>query len=939
MGTNIQLENSAIHQYRFYLCKPNRQTIAELHAIKNIKLIENYGGINELQFAVSYQLATTEGEQIRNPIIDQIRGDYLIRYEFRNEVKDYFVIANPENTASEDGSEMLVVLCYQLHYEWRNKLIRRFTGVLPLYDPVGSNGVLNQTLLSKTDWTIDYVDSSLFTPTHKHRTFDESEKNLLEFVFQAIEAYGSYIPVIDTVNKRLSIYLDSNYGMDHGLTIENGKYLKSLKEVEKFDEVITRLFVYGKDNLSINAMNPGGTDYLESFDFYMHPFAQDEHGNVTSHSHYISDELCQAIISYNRLVASKTSEFTNMLAQRTSMRETLLQQQNLLTNLKTDLQKLLDQKDVLIGTNGSLDTINGSIANKHAEIDHQISQINAVLTSISFIDTQINTLKTTLAIESNFTADQIKERNQFIKEKVWQDTNYFEAEALYAQGKENLLLWSQPNVSYEISSVDFLNALNVTYDKGRLKLGSVVTIRYPKFHIDIKAKIIVIDHDISGNSLNLTIANTKDIKSGFLKIKDLLSRSVSTSSQVDMSRFKWDLSESNHTEINHILNNEWSANRNAIVGGSALQYELNSRGLTISSPTDPMKFLRAVNSTISITSDGGNTYKNALTYQGVVAERLFGVVIAGANLTIQNDAGTVSIDGNGMTVTDMDLVITKTDLKNRLMMNATDGFRIQRNTGTTANPNWSDQISLDAQGNAVFSGKVRIGSGNSMFTADDQGIYLGSSNFNSAPFSVSPQGYLKATNSVVTGTINATGGTFSGNITANGTITGGVLSGSYISGGSINGGIIYGGSIYGSYISTNQFGYPRAEISNTYNSFGVYSSANSHIVMTAAPGANNTPYLTFTSGGTQSNITHVDGAGLMISNGSGQGVWITANRIPMNGEVSVPSWGHLSAGGISLAYELNQLKSSNTTLTNRVNDLNTSLISVSNRVRVLENRP
>jgi hypothetical protein len=54
----------------------------------------------------------------------------------------------------------------------------------------------------------------------------------------------------------------------------------------------------------------------------------------------------------------------------------------------------------------------------------------------------------------------------------------------------------------------------------------------------------------------------------------------------------------------------------------------------------------------------------------------------------------------------------------------------------------------------LIGGSILIGSGNNVFIADNAGIYLGSVNFNSAPFRVSPQGYLTATS-----------GTFSGNIT------------------------------------------------------------------------------------------------------------------------------------------------------------------------------
>lgn len=793
MIENIDFDGSALQQVRLFLCHPsNRQTIAELVNIKDKKLVENYGGINELTFSVLYNISNENGEHIRNPLVDLIRGNYLIRYE-KGIFQDYYMITNPTNEATDDGKKVLRVQCYQMHYEWKDKLVREFKGTKMLYDPVGNNGVLNETLLKKTDWSMGYVDGSLFS---KYRTFDESERNLLEFVFEAIDTYGSYIPVVDTVNKKLSIYLDENYGKDEGLSIEYGKYLKSINEEENFDDVTTRLYIYGKDNMSINRLNPTGTDYLESFDYYMYPFEADANGNVIKKSRYMSDGLCIAILNYNKLVKQKSERFKSLLLRKEELQEQLIVKENELTNLEDEKKILLDEKDVLISTGNDLSLLNQKIVAKDGEINRKLAEITSIKTEITIIDNEINLLKNDLAIERNFTPDQIKERNFFIKEKTWQDNNYTKTEDLLEQGTKYLLQWSQPQVVYSVNAVDFLNALNTKYDWNRLKLGTIVTIKYPDFGINIKAKVITIDHDIDNNALQLTIANTKDIKSGFTKITDLLNRSVNTSTQVDMSKYKWDLSEENNTEINKIINNVWDANKNAIEGGDNLQYRLDTRGLTIKSPTDPLKYLRAVNSVIAITNDGGNTWKNALTWQGLIAERLYGMIIAGANLTIENTSGTFRVDGEGVTVTGMNMSLITTNVKNKININPTDGIRVQKNIGTTSSPIWQDQISLDAAGDASFSGNVTIGTGNDVFKATGQGIQLGHASFGTAPFRVDMRGNLTANSAVIrdsqfnggvitgssinvngrflvdsSGNMSATNARFSGDITGS-TITG-----------------------------------------------------------------------------------------------------------------------------------------------------------------------
>lgn len=806
-----------VNNIRLYVCKPDETIIGELKHVTNRKISWKYGAISELTFNVPYKIVMNH-QIVDNPIVPLILGDYLIKYVKGNHIV-FFKIINPEHIVDESGKEELIVTCKERHYEWKDKIVRLYKGTKKLYDPI-DGGVLNETLESKTDWKVNYVDGTVAT---KFRTFDESQRNLLDFVYYASERYGNVIPIVDTVNKTVSFYLDENLGVNEGLYISDNKYLKSLNKVENFDDIVTRLYIYGKDNISINSISPTGREYIEDFSFYMHGFEQDEDGNVISHSPYMSDDLCKAIIRYNQLIESKTGEFQTLLQQRESLQQTLTQKENELFALETELRLIEDAIDVGIKNGDDLTNLNQQKNAKLGEINAKKAEIASINVQIDANTNQISVLRTTISIENNFTPAQIIERNKFIRESVWQDNNYTKPEDLLVEGKEKLKRVSQPIVSYTIDVVDFTRALNTPFDWNRLKLGGIVTVHYPRFNINIEAKVIEINHEIDENRLTLTIANSKDIKQGFLKIADLINRNINTSTTLDMNKGSWDLSTENNLEINKLLNSSWDANKRAIEAGNNLNYRLDERGLTLKDPNDPMNFLRAVHNVLAITNDGGNTYKNAITYQGVVAERLYGQIIAGQNLIIQNTSGTVRIDSNGFNVQEMTLSLTRNDDKTRILMNATDGFKVQSKSGS----NWIDKLFADTNGDLTLDGNIRRGTGNSVFIASNQGIQLGHVNFNSAPFrvdlagnvtankltansamiydsqfnngaivgssinigggmfTVNSSGFLFAQSANITGIINATGGTFSGNITANGTITGGAIVGASIIGGSI----------------------------------------------------------------------------------------------------------------------------------------------------------
>ena len=83
-------------------------------------------------------------------------------------------------------------------------------------------------------------------------------------------------------------------------------------------------------------------------------------------------------------------------------------------------------------------------------------------------------------------------------------------------------------------------------------------------------------------------------------------------------------------------------------------------------------------------------------------------------------------------------------------------------TNLSINGNGTFSGNLSAAGGtfsgALSGGTISIGSGNDIFKADSNGIYLGNATFGSAPFRVSMAGALTATSATITGTINVTGG-------------------------------------------------------------------------------------------------------------------------------------------------------------------------------------
>ena len=148
------------------------------------------------------------------------------------------------------------------------------------------------------------------------------------------------------------------------------------------------------------------------------------------------------------------------------------------------------------------------------------------------------------------------------------------------------------------------------------------------------------------------------------------------------------------------------------------------------------------------------------TYSGgtlISSTSITSPVIAGANGYISNvfkvgNAG-ITLDGTNKAIY----------IGSGVYNNANTGFYVDSNSnfsladklswnGTTLSINGNGTFSgnLSAAG-GTFNGSVSIGSGNSIFKADSNGISLGHATFASAPFSVTPAGTLTATSGSIAG--------------------------------------------------------------------------------------------------------------------------------------------------------------------------------------------
>lgn len=176
-----------------------------------------------------------------------------------------------------------------------------------------------------------------------------------------------------------------------------------------------------------------------------------------------------------------------------------------------------------------------------------------------------------------------------------------------------------------------------------------------------------------------------------------------------------------------------------------------------------------------------------------------GVGLYGLNIRDQNNNVALNADQTGITIGGLSLLNSGLTLEKTYSkyLFGIDGIKIQKKVASV----WTDVFYADESGNlniignlasgsiisntSIVGGTITIGSSNSVFKADPSyGIWLGHSDYSSAPFRVSMGGSLYATNATITGSINCTSLFLNGtSITSGG---GSSINGAYLTASSIS---------------------------------------------------------------------------------------------------------------------------------------------------------
>lgn len=768
---------------KIILMKPNGQYIGNLtHFCKSSNLNLSLGGIHELTFEMVKGI-NKNGETKKNPYLKSILPNYRIELTYGDNIKELFIPTN--DTRQEGDSGNYSYSFKSLPQTLQNYKIKNWIGIWKDFTPSDPDPSTKsvQTIFAENDlqeqidkdienamnqnaedvpndytgdylkdgilpeevindlltnyaphWSLKYMDPEL---KDKARSYDFQDSNLLDSLADIYQKVNG-LPVYDSFKKTISLYSQKNTGNNTGLFISERKYLKSIEQDLNIENVITRLHCYGADGISINSVNPIGTDYIEDFTYYMNGFEQDSQGNVISHSAWMSDELVLALIAYQDKLKNVNSNFKELVISRNK----LIEQQNTIQIQQAELVAKLKAAEQVYDarqTSESRDEQSVIIArNKMNEIKKDVDSVNSQLedisSQISEIDKQVEDIKKDISKENNFSKELLDELFEFVIEDTFSDDGYTDPQSLFEDAYTKIFIdKSAPIETITIGLVDLFNILDKPTIWKKIKIGDKFILNFERFDIRKEFQImemqINMDSDGSGNGVTVTISNTESLYRNSDQAVELMKRLIGTASSVESNKNSWNQIHDTTNEVTKLKNSNLNSAKNAVNSGYDQTVTVDHRGITVAASEDSKKILRMTNGVIGLSEDGWETVATAITAMGITAEQLIGNILIGNKLVIMSgeDNGQSYImdkDGfqiknssfylkddrasgaftNGIEISpENGLVVTRGDNITRGIFNATDGITFQKNIAGT----WTNVLYFDSQsGDLSIKGSI-----------------------------------------------------------------------------------------------------------------------------------------------------------------------------------------------------------------------------------------
>lgn len=704
----------------FILCNPNSDELMIIqHRDEKLNIWLN--DIWDLSFTVDNLNTDGNEDNLFYPLIIK---DRIIKIQDVGE----FVITNTQE--NDNGiSKSKQVSCNSLEHNITKKSISyleckayKFYDIIPENIPDTFMGIIMSYL---PNWTIAHIDTELY---NLYRIFDiSSDTSIYNLLIENAQAAYECLFQFDRLNKTLSAYTRDNIIKETDIFISFDNLVKELDISPINDGLCTSLSVSGANDMSINLVNPLGTNVIYNLDNVIDSI--DDKTGIRLMTLDTAGAWKNWKAQYDVL---KLSYADNLISIKDKKSQILM--------LQAQLDNINAQIKALNSSIASFDTLeedksdlvnqyNAKLAEKDG-IEHSITELKS---DIKVLEDELYQTNSSLKFSNFFSPAQLKELDNFIIIGSYSDENFAVTDSmtdvdviemtqeLFDKASRQLDILSKNRYSFDIDMLCPFFTDNFLSFKNQLDLGCQITLRDSKnnYYYPLLIGISVSFDKLS--DVSFTFSESLKNQNEQFNLSQLLGKTANVATNLSMNNLKYNsyVDSGDKESLRKLRTEALNADVNSVINSSNQEIIIDDTGILgrkiLGNGNYDSKQYRFTNQQLLFTDDawkhaklgiGNITLPNGQKAYGINGEVILGDMLIGNNLGIHNANNSFIVDENGATLINSTLSITGNEGKNKMLLDPVNGFKIQKKNGNL----FTDMVFLNSDGEANFNGNIFGGS-------------------------------------------------------------------------------------------------------------------------------------------------------------------------------------------------------------------------------------
>ncbi|MFY8262969.1 hypothetical protein ACOT7R_08735 [Clostridium perfringens] len=533
----------------------------------------------------------------------------------------------------------------------------------------------------------------------KYRSFDKNIHQWLPFLREIVEQAYDCIFQFDTVNKIVNVYDREFMGEDNGFYLYFNQFLKKSNTDVRVGDIVTRLVVEGKNGISINGVNPLGTNYIEDFSYLL------KEGNV-------SEELQSALNRYDIYINKIFDKWHNLRSAKDekNKQSIYLEAQVKLKNEQLEVKKAIKVAYIKAGEDRTIEQqkdferLGDEIGKLEKELNELMDMLNKLKEEIKRIDNNmsicniaLNKKKAKDEYGKIFTDDDLSELDECVYTLRLSDEYYTDENELMINAKRVLSERNKLPVHFT-TDVEGITRHPRGW-KNIVRLGDIAHIEGEEDNISdddslriTSFKYIPPRKNIASKIVNIEFNNSKFILPDLKTIRNLAITVNNSKNALNLYKNIWVDSSISSTNFKRIQQLGIDTSKIPIKNSKDVLNKIDITGTgmwcTDKSSTDNKNQMYIGSGFFSVTNDNWKSCKIIADEKGTIAKSIVGTAILGERMNLANPKNTIQINGEGFIVINEE---GKTKVKVGIYKDSKDSYKF-------------GVLMYDNEGNVVMDG-------------------------------------------------------------------------------------------------------------------------------------------------------------------------------------------------------------------------------------------